>query len=111
MTLFRVIYVDPEIANVGLSEKQAKEKGIKVCSGSFPMAANGRALATGAEGLVKVVADAETDQLLGVQIIARGASELIASAVTHMEYGGAAEDLAEPFMHTLPFPNLLRKLH
>ena len=90
-----VIYVDPEIANVGLSEKQAKEKGIKVCSGSFPMAANGRALATGAtEGLVKVVADAETDQLLGVQIIARGASELIASAVTHMEYGGASEDLA-----------------
>ena len=90
-----VIYVDPEIANVGLSEKQAKEKGIKVCSGSFPMAANGRALATGAtEGLVKVVADAETDQLLGVQIIARGASELIASAVAHMEYGGSAEDLA-----------------
>ena len=59
------------------------------------MAANGRALATGAtDGLVKVVADLETDKLLGIQIIARGASELIASAVAHMEYGGSAEDLA-----------------
>lgn len=90
-----VIYVDPEIANVGLSEKQAKEQGIEVRCGSFPMAANGRALATGAtDGVVKVVADSQTDKLLGVQIIARGASELIASAVAHMEYGGSAEDLA-----------------
>ena len=90
-----VIYVDPEVANVGLSEKQAKERGIEVRSGSFPMAANGRALATGAtDGMVKVVADTATDRLLGVQVIARGASELIASAVAHMEYGGSAEDLA-----------------
>jgi dihydrolipoamide dehydrogenase len=90
-----VIYVDPEIANVGLSETQAKDRGIEVRSGSFPMAANGRALATGAtDGMVKVVADAHTDRLLGVQIVARGASELIASAVSHMEYGGSAEDLA-----------------
>ena len=90
-----VIYVDPEIANVGLSETQAKEKGLNVRCGSFPMAANGRALATGAtDGMVKVVADAETDRLLGIQVIARGASELIASAVAHMEYGGSAEDLA-----------------
>jgi dihydrolipoamide dehydrogenase len=90
-----VIYVDPEIANVGLSEKQANEQGIEVRCGTFPMAANGRALATGAtDGVVKVVADSQTDKLLGVQIIARGASELIASAVAHMEYGGSAEDLA-----------------
>lgn len=90
-----VIYVDPEIANVGLSESQAKAKGMEVRCGSFPMAANGRALATGAtDGMVKVVADAHTDRLLGVQIVARGASELIASAVSHMEYGGSAEDLA-----------------
>ena len=90
-----VIYVDPEIANVGLSEAQAKEKGLKVRTGSFPMAANGRALATGGtEGVVKIVADAESDRLVGVQVIARSASELIASAVAHMEYGGAAEDLA-----------------
>ena len=90
-----VIYVDPEIANVGLSETQATEKGIKIISGTFPMAANGRALATGAtDGMVKVVADAQTDKLLGVQIVTRGASELIASAVAHMEYGGSSEDLA-----------------
>ncbi|MDG0965026.1 MAG: dihydrolipoyl dehydrogenase [Opitutales bacterium] len=90
-----VIYVDPEIANVGLSETQAKAKNIPVRTGSFPLAANGRALATGAtDGIVKVVAHAETDRLLGVQIVARSASELIASAVAHMEYGGSAEDLA-----------------
>ena len=59
------------------------------------MAANGRALATGAtDGMVKVVAEAASDKLLGVQIVARGASELIASAVAHMEYGGSSEDLA-----------------
>ena len=76
-----VIYVDPEIANVGLSEKQAQEQGIEVPTGTFPMAANGRALATGAtDGMVKVVADAKSDKLLGMQIVARGASELIASA-------------------------------
>lgn len=90
-----VVYVDPEIANVGLSEAQAKERGIPTRCGSFPMAANGRALATGAtDGVVKVVAHSETDRLLGVQIVAKGASELIASAVAHMEYGGSAEDLA-----------------
>jgi dihydrolipoamide dehydrogenase len=90
-----VVYVDPEIANVGLSEAQAKERKIPTISGTFPLAANGRALAIGAtDGVVKVVAHAETDRLLGVQIVARGASELIASAVAHMEYGGSAEDLA-----------------
>lgn len=90
-----VIYVDPEIANVGISERQAEEQGIEVRTGSFPMSANGRALAMGStEGIVKVVAEAESDRLLGVQIVARGASELIASAVAHMEYGGSAEDLA-----------------
>ena len=90
-----VVYVDPEIANVGLSEAQAKERKIPTRSGSFPLAANGRAIATGAtDGLVKVVAHAKTDRLVGVQVVARGASELIASAVAHMEYGGSAEDLA-----------------
>ena len=90
-----VVYVDPEIANVGISEKQAKERNIPVRSGMFPMSANGRALATGStDGVVKVVAHAENDRLLGVQIVASGASELIASAVAHMEYGGSAEDLA-----------------
>lgn len=90
-----VIYTEPEVAGVGLTEAQAREKGLEVKVGKFPFAANGRALATGAtEGLAKVVADAGTDRILGVQIVGRNASELIAEAVAHMEYGGSAEDLA-----------------
>jgi dihydrolipoamide dehydrogenase len=90
-----VIYTDPEVAGVGLTESQAKERGLTVSVGKFPMAANGRALATGStEGFAKVVADQESDRILGVQILGRNASELIAEAVAHMEYGGSAEDLA-----------------
>ena len=89
-----VIYTEPEIASVGLTEAATKEQGIKTKSGKFNFAANGRAIATDAtDGFVKVIADAKTDRLLGVQIIAKSASELIASAVSHMEYGGSAEDL------------------
>jgi len=90
-----VVYTDPEIAGVGLSEQQAKEKGLEVVTGKFGIAANGRAIASDAtEGIVKVIADKQTDKLLGVHMIAKGASEMIAAAVTHMEYGGSAEDLA-----------------
>lgn len=90
-----VIYTDPELASVGISEQEAKDRNIPVKIGKFPFAANGRALASDAgEGMVKVIADAKTDKLLGVQIIGRHASELIAPAVAHMEYGGSAEDMA-----------------
>ena len=90
-----VIYTEPEVANLGISESQAKEHGINVCCGSFPLSGNGRAIATNStDGIVKLVADAHTDRLLGAQIVARGASEMIASVVAHMEYGGSAEDLA-----------------
>jgi len=90
-----VIYTEPEIASVGLTEAAAKEQGIAVTSGKFNFAGNGRAIASDAtDGFVKVTACSKTDKLLGVQIIAKSASELIASAVTHMEYGGSAEDLA-----------------
>jgi dihydrolipoamide dehydrogenase len=89
-----VIYTDPEIAGVGLTETIAKERKLDYRVGKFPLAANGRALANDAtDGFVKVIADAKTDRLLGVQIVGRGASELIAEAVAHMEYGGSAEDL------------------
>jgi len=89
-----VIYTEPEIASVGIGEDQAREDKIAVNVGKFPLAANGRAIATDAtDGFVKVVADRETDRILGVQIVAKNASELIASAVTHLEYGGSAEDL------------------
>ena len=89
-----VIYTEPEIASVGMTEAAAKEAGIEFKSGKFNFAGNGRAIATDAtDGFVKVTACAKTDRILGVQVIAKSGSELIASAVTHMEYGGSAEDL------------------
>lgn len=90
-----VIYTDPEIASVGISETEARERGLEVKIGQFPIAANGRAVTSDAtEGVVKIIAHADSDQLLGIQVFARNASEIIASAVAHMEYGGSAEDLA-----------------
>lgn len=90
-----VIYTEPEIASVGLTEAAAKEKQLKIKVGKFNFLANGRAIATDAtDGFAKVIADAESDRLLGIQIIAKSASEMIASAIAHMEYGGSAEDLA-----------------
>ena len=89
-----VIYTEPEIASVGLTEAAAKDAGIEFKSGKFNFAGNGRAIATDVtDGFVKVTACKKTDRILGVQIVAKSASELIASAVTHMEYGGSAEDL------------------
>jgi dihydrolipoamide dehydrogenase len=89
-----IIYTDPEVAAVGLGEDGAKAKGLDVRTGKFFFAANGRALAADvADGFVKIIADARTDRLLGAQIIGRGASELISEIVTHMTYGGSAEDL------------------
>ena len=90
-----VIYTEPEMASVGISEEDAKEQNLEVHIGKFPLAANGRAIASGTtDGMVKVIADAVTDQLLGVQVISHNASELIAAAVVHMEYCGSAEDMA-----------------
>ena len=90
-----VIYTEPEIASVGLTEATAKKQGLTVKVGKFNFLANGRAIATDAtDGFAKVIADAESDRLLGIQIIAKSASEMIASAIAHMEYGGSAEDLA-----------------
>ena len=90
-----VIYTEPEVANVGLSETEAQAKGIEVRVGKFALQANGRAIATDATaGLVKVVACDKTDKVLGVQMVAKGASEMIAAACAHIEYGGSAEDIA-----------------
>jgi len=97
-----VIYTDPEIAWVGKTEQQLKEEGIAYRSGSFPFAATGRGLAMGdAAGLVKMLADEETDEILGVHIIGPNASELIAECVVAMEFHGAAEDLAR-IVHAHP---------
>jgi dihydrolipoamide dehydrogenase len=90
-----IVYTDPELASVGLGEDAAKTKGVAVRVGKFNFAANGRALAAeAADGLVKIVADATTDRILGAQILGRGAGELIGEVVAHMSYGGSAEDLA-----------------
>jgi len=89
-----IIYTDPEVATIGLGEDAAKERQIPVNVGRFNFAANGRAIANDStDGFVKIVADAKSDRLLGAQIIGRGAGELIAEIVTHMVYGGSAEDL------------------
>ncbi|GAB5558517.1 MAG: dihydrolipoyl dehydrogenase [Synoicihabitans sp.] len=89
-----IIYTDPEIATVGMGEDAAKAAGIKVNVGKFNFAANGRAIAADAvDGFVKIIADAETDKILGAQILGHNAGELISEVVTHMEYGGSAEDL------------------
>jgi dihydrolipoamide dehydrogenase len=96
------IFTSPEIASVGLSEAQAKAKGLEVKVGTFPMAASGRALAgRETEGLVKLLADADTDLLLGAHICGPQASELIAEAALAIEAGLCAEDLALT-VHTHP---------
>jgi len=89
-----VIYTNPELAGVGLTEDQAKGKGRKVRVGKFPFRANGRAVAAeDVEGWVKFVADPETDRILGATILSHAASELIAEIVAVMEFGGSSEDL------------------
>lgn len=90
-----IVYTSPEVAGVGLGEDAAKARGLAVNVGKFNFAANGRALAAGVtDGYVKIIADAKTDRILGAQILGHNAGELISEVVTHMEYGGSAEDLA-----------------
>ena len=97
-----VVYTEPEIAWVGKTEQQLKDDGVDYRVGSFPYAATGRALAMGeSAGMVKMLADAETDRLLGVHIVGANASELIAECVVTMEFHGASEDLAR-IVHAHP---------
>jgi len=90
-----VIYTEPEIAWVGKTEEQLKEAGIEYKVGSFPFAANGRALAMNSTtGMVKILADADTDELLGAHILHAHASDLLQEIVVAMEFKGCAEDIA-----------------
>jgi dihydrolipoamide dehydrogenase len=94
-TIPSVIYTAPEIAWVGKTEQQLKAEGRDYRAGSFPFLANGRARALGdTTGFAKVIADAKTDEVLGVHIVGPMASELISEAVTIMEFRGASEDIA-----------------
>ena len=89
-----VIYTSPEIAWVGQTEQQLEEEGREIKTGQFPFAINGRALGIGApEGFVKVIADAATDEVLGVHVVASSASDLIAEATMAMEFKASAEDI------------------
>lgn len=90
-----VIYTFPEVAWVGMNEQDAKDAGIEVKTGTFPFAASGRAMANNAtEGMAKVIADAETDRVLGMHIVGQHAGEMIAQGVIALEFGSSAEDLA-----------------
>jgi len=90
-----VIYTSPEIAWVGQTEQQLKAAGRAYKAGTFPFMANGRARALGdTTGMVKFLADAQTDEILGVHIVGPFASELIAEAVVAMEFKASAEDIA-----------------
>ena len=90
-----VIYTSPEIAWVGRTEQQLKADGVAYKAGTFPFMANGRARALGdTTGMVKFLADAKTDEILGVHIVGPMASELIAEAVVAMEFRASAEDIA-----------------
>ena len=90
-----VIYTSPEIAWVGKTEQQLKAEGVAYKAGTFPFMANGRARALGdTSGMVKFLADAKSDEILGVHIIGPMASELIAEAVVAMEFRASAEDIA-----------------
>ena len=104
-----VIYTWPEIAWVGHTEHELEAAGQKYNSGVFPIAASGRALASGdADGMIKMLSDADTDRILGVHILAPNASELIAEAVLAMEFDGSAEDIART-IHA--HPTLAEAMH
>jgi dihydrolipoamide dehydrogenase len=89
-----VVYTWPEIAAVGLTEKQVKESGREYRTGKFPFSANGRARSMGENtGFVKFIADARTDELLGAHMIGPNVSELVSEVVLAFEYRGSSEDI------------------
>jgi dihydrolipoamide dehydrogenase len=105
-----VVYTWPELASVGLSEEEAGKRGLAVKVGSFPFIANARARCLNeTEGLVKMLADAKTDRIVGVHILGPRASDLIAEAALAMEFGASAEDIARS-VHAHPtLPEAIRE--
>lgn len=96
------IFVEPEVASVGISEQEAKEKGLDIKVGKFPFAALGRALANNnSEGFVKIIGDAKTDDLLGMHVVGPEAGTIIAEGALAIEMGASVEDLALT-IHTHP---------
>ncbi len=104
-----VIYTHPEIAWVGKSEQALKAEGVEVNIGTFPFAASGRAMAANdTAGLVKVIADAKTDRVLGVHVMGPSAAELVQQGAIGMEFGTSAEDLG---MMVFSHPTMSEALH
>ena len=90
-----IIYTWPEVASVGLTEEQAKERDIDYCVGTYPFAGAGRARCMGEkDGFVKIIAHAKTDRILGVHILGPRASDMIAECVLAVEFGASSEDIA-----------------
>lgn len=90
-----VVYTSPEVASVGATEEQLKKSGVEYKVGKFPFLANSRARAiANTDGMVKILADKQTDRILGAHIIGLDAGTMIAEVVAFMEFGGAAEDIA-----------------
>jgi len=104
-----IIYTYPELAWVGKTEQELKAEGVKIKVGKFPFAANGRAMASNAtDGFVKMIADEETDRVLGVHIVSAIASELIGQAAIAMEFCSSAEDLQ---MTVFAHPTVSEAIH
>ncbi|MDV2079345.1 dihydrolipoyl dehydrogenase [Marinobacter xestospongiae] len=104
-----VIYTAPEVAWVGKTEEQLKSEGEAYKVGTFPFAANGRAMAANAaSGLVKIIADEKTDRILGFHVVGPQASEIVAQGVIAMEFGSTAEDLA---LTCFAHPTLSESVH
>ncbi|MCG6893357.1 MAG: dihydrolipoyl dehydrogenase [Desulfobacteraceae bacterium] len=94
-TIPSIVYTWPEVASVGLTEEQVKERDIPYCTGSYPFSGTGRARCMGeTDGFVKLVVHSETDQILGAHIIGPRASDMIAECVLAMEFGASSEDIA-----------------
>ncbi|UCD89527.1 MAG: dihydrolipoyl dehydrogenase [Desulfobacterales bacterium] len=90
-----VVYTWPEVASVGLTEEQVKERGISYCVGSYPFSGAGRARCMGEkDGFVKLIAHSKTDRILGVHIIGPRAADMIAECVLAIEFGASSEDIA-----------------
>lgn len=104
-----VIYTHPEIAGVGKTEQELKGDGVAINVGVFPFAASGRAMAANdTGGFVKIIADAETDRVLGVHVIGPSAAELVQQGAIAMEFGSSAEDLG---LMVFSHPTLSEALH
>jgi len=90
-----IVYTHPEVASVGLTEEQVKERGIPYCTGSYPFTGAGRARCMGdTDGFVKILSHSRTDRVLGIHIIGARAADMIAEGVLAMEFGASSEDIA-----------------